>query len=183
MVGCYDPRDPGTWTATGDGGAVDGASATDGGACSDRPAPEGCSVWTLVDCLGVCYLHCENPRTFTDSGISCVLAELEGEADNTCLRVALPGVEAWIGLQQYASPPPSNPEEGWRWVIGGSFLGYDPWSSDEPNDEDGDESGQEECALWRGGSSGWNDEACSNQFGYLCELAPGPSGTDAAGGG
>ncbi|XP_062372972.1 C-type lectin domain family 4 member F isoform X1 [Sardina pilchardus] len=72
----------------------------------------------------------------------------------------------WIGLSD-------TEEEGvWRWVDG-TVLTNPYWAPGEPNDDDVEKEGGEDCAEISSDatdfSKAWNDMLCSTAFQYICE--------------
>jgi hypothetical protein len=78
---------------------------------------------------------------------------------------------AWNG--GFQAPDGPEPTEGWSWVTGEPFSGYQAWADVEPNDSGGGEDVLEMC-LSGGGTSGsetryWNDVRATDPQGYVVE--------------
>ena len=102
------------------------------------------------------------------------LATLTSQAENQWVydNAVVPNTqaEAWLGAFAPANRNP--PSAGWQWVTGEPWN-YTAWSSGEPNNSDGMETG---LAINRYGNSGWNDEGCCLGFvgGYVIETNAAP---------
>jgi hypothetical protein len=88
----------------------------------------------------------------------------------------------WIGLYDDHETQP-DPIGYWKWIGDGSLVAGNLalWESGEPNDNDGDVNtpGEEDCGVLQGNDGDgsmppqpgrWNDEACENEFRFVCEF-------------
>ena len=55
-------------------------------------------------------------------------------------------------------------EGKWTWVSDHSTIHYTNWGKGEPNSL----NGQEHCVMMYKRMA-WNDDTCSNAYGYICE--------------
>jgi hypothetical protein len=83
----------------------------------------------------------------------------------TCVRTAVPTGDLWIGLEQASGQP--SPAAGWTWLGGMTPLSTN-WGTNEPDDENGTETGKAQCARLPDGSSKWDDFPCNTAITFAC---------------
>jgi hypothetical protein len=162
-----------------DGGASDGALRdTSGDALGDSGGVDvalacnsvtNCqSAGAFVMCNGRCVAHCQATLTQADASALCTnwggtLQVLRDPADLACSQT-LAATPVWIGYTQQASA--AAPAAGWQWVDAQAWPAP-AWSATEPNDLDGAENGQEQCARLLGdGTTG--DVDCAGTLELMC---------------
>jgi hypothetical protein len=92
------------------------------------------------------------------------LGQIDDAAEQACVDAHVAGA-AWIGLLQPETA--ATPEAGWTWNAVNP-LAYTHWQPGVPDDDDGVESRQEQCAKLQ--SDGlWDDVTCGSQVAFLCE--------------
>lgn len=166
----------------GDGARTDG---TTDGAIDASPDAQGCTTAGLtctngtaiaVMCNGACWVKCTQATSLANQAVAsnaCTawggkLAPLRSQADNDCVAVTLfPSQSSWIGFEQDSSA--TTKSGGWSWNGDGVTPTYTNWSSGQPNDLDGTEDGQEQCAYMPTTGT-WQDTSCMdpNSFRFSC---------------
>ncbi|XP_078660072.1 uncharacterized protein LOC144904802 [Branchiostoma floridae x Branchiostoma belcheri] len=113
-----------------------------------------------------CYLLVDTPKTWRDARDACHqlqadLASLTTADEQTYMGTQV-GATYWFGLSDIVA------EDGWQWADG---TDYDPavtnWGPNEPNNQNG-----EDCAEILSNGR-WNDQACTDMHGYICERRTG----------
>eukprot|EP00058_Branchiostoma_floridae_P019226 XP_002604716.1 hypothetical protein BRAFLDRAFT_80311 [Branchiostoma floridae] len=136
---------------------------------SSQPCPDG---WRRNQ--QSCYLLVDTPKTWRDARDECHLlqadlASLTTTAEQTWVGTQV-GATYWFGLSDIVA------EDGWQWADG---TDYDPsvtnWGPNEPNNQNG-----EDCAEILSDGR-WNDQACTDMQGYICERRTGLATTCRAG--
>lgn len=140
---------------------IDGGSSctTTGLTCT------GGTVKAMV-CNNACWASCEDNQAVTQPAASTActawggkLAPLHDATDAACVEMLLPGEQSWIGLQQSATAP--NPNSAWTWNSDLVAITYTNWEMNQPDDANGSENGQEQCAM-RNTIGEWHDVPCDN---------------------
>ncbi|XP_019616805.1 PREDICTED: C-type lectin domain family 4 member M-like [Branchiostoma belcheri] len=111
-----------------------------------------------------CYLLVDTPKTWQDARDAChqLQADLASltTADEQTYMAAQVDDTYWFGLSDIVA------EDDWQWEDG---TNYDPtvtnWNSNEPNNMN-----DEDCAEIGSHAWGWNDQACTDRNGYICEI-------------
>jgi len=111
-----------------------------------------------------CYLYNSWATTWGNGASSCTswgghLVTIMSGGENDFVNSICPG-NCWIGLSDSAK------EGTFVWVTGDA-LGYNQWSSGEPNDW----LWAEDCAHMKGNGK-WNDDECDSNFAFICEKEP-----------
>ncbi|XP_066304553.1 uncharacterized protein [Branchiostoma lanceolatum] len=128
---------------------------------SSQPCPDG---WRRNQ--QSCYLLVDTQKTWRDARDECHLLQADLASLTTTDEQTWMGSQVsatyWFGLSDIVA------EDGWQWADG---TDYDPsvtnWGQNEPNNQNG-----EDCAEIM--SSGrWNDQACTDMHGYICERRTG----------
>jgi hypothetical protein len=91
------------------------------------------------------------------------LGEIDDATEEACVE-AYVSDKTWIGLMQ--APGAANPAANWTWN-GTTPVVYSNWQSGAPNDADGTENGDEQCADLQP-SGNWDDEPCSSTKPLFC---------------
>jgi hypothetical protein len=117
------------------------------------------------------------PRTFESARTHCAsahgmdLAVIHSSLQNEEIRDLPVGTQTigtttgnvyWIGYTD------SETEGVWRWVDQ-LQTAYTNWQSGEPNNV-----GNEDCAVYVGGSQGWQDRPCTASYPFVCGPSPPP---------
>lgn len=132
----------------------------------DLQVDEGC-----FDCIddetfpGAFFSVCQGPLDWAAARAACQERNLDlailADADFADAVIAAVGSEQlWLGLDDTF-------EEGRFLWVDGSATSFEDFLPGEPNDSDG-----EDCVETM--SHGWNDEACSEEQGFVCALPPPP---------
>ncbi|MEO6771815.1 MAG: lectin-like protein [Kofleriaceae bacterium] len=132
-------------------------ASTQDGACTSLPCAGESAI---ASCDGRCFATCSETLTQPEAAMRCTawggtLAVIRDAQDQSCLQAALTN-DVWLGYEQAATAV--QPDLGWSWTDGTPST-YTNWRSGEPNDTDGVENGQENCALMFSSGS-WNDAQC-----------------------
>jgi hypothetical protein len=153
------------WATCGDGLVRRGVED-----CDDAtPECVGCvrCVGGAIDpATGHCYTVLPDLRTRPDAQAACALAgshlaAIDSAAEWTALAPIWvdPYPSMWVGLARAV-----DGQNVWRWETGVA-LADTRWNPGEPNDA----QGVEDCVEAFGASGLWNDLACTNTRGALCE--------------
>jgi hypothetical protein len=123
----------------------------------------------MFQCGGDCWAGCTNgtPVTQPVAVAACKtwggrLTPVYNATELSCVRAAIaPGSAMWLGLVQ--DPTATTPSAGWSWNGDGVGPPYLDWAPGQPNDGDGDEDGEEQCA-YSSTQANWQDEPCASLF-------------------
>jgi hypothetical protein len=167
------PFDPDALDAAIDAGII----PPDAFVCSN--AGFGCPGGTsrMEICNSGCWVACTSLAAFTDQAVVaqiCTawggkLAPIRDAAEQACVQGQIfPSQASWIGFEQ--APGQTVKDVGWSWNSDGIVPSYTNWSSGQPNDLDGTESGSEQCAFMTTGGT-WQDVPCAGQqfFRFSCK--------------
>jgi hypothetical protein len=196
FTGAHDP------VGTGDGPAGFDAVVGDDGPGGDGPgddaavpdaavpipdaAPAVCPTTLPAGCTGAlfqcgasaqCYAMCTGPGADQATAESrCIgwgghLASLSTAAEQECMAAVATGSgDFWVGVRQIGG---TTPTQGWTYLDGTAYPGVTNWHAGQPDDFQGTENGDEDCAdLEIGWTWEWNDEDCDDVQSYVCERAP-----------
>ncbi|XP_063431442.1 perlucin-like protein [Mytilus trossulus] len=115
-----------------------------------------------------CYLFHQNPLTWQDAMVYCRsrrahLAKIETEQERSLIQNIieqdLPGIY-WLGGKDDAI------EGDWRWQPSNEVVNETFWNHGEPDQF----TGNEDCLTTSEMEQGlWNDRACGNYYGFICE--------------
>jgi hypothetical protein len=180
-----------SFKATPVAGGADAPPSDDAHAVHDAPVDTGisqiadayvCSTVGLVcpdqavriktECNGGCWVACQSNTAFTGEAQVAKLctdwggrlAPLRDANDQACVaQVVFPSQASWIGFTQ--ADGQSTLTAGWSWDSDGIAPMYTHWDSGQPNDQNGSENGQEQCAYMTT-SGGWQDTTCSDSQFY-----------------
>jgi hypothetical protein len=150
-----------------DGPSSDGSRPVDAApACTtDNFSCLGTAVATT--CNGGCWVKCTNSFGVSVLGAASAcsnwggeLAPIRSAADDACVSQTLfPQQASLIGLLQ--SPFATAVDQGWSVNGDNAPLTYMNWDGGQPNDLDGTENGQEQCAYMPTNGK-WQDDDCNN---------------------
>lgn len=130
--------------------------------CSDPPV--------VMMCNGVCYASCKTHVAFADAKVRCEnwggkLVEPRTTQVMNCLE-SVQQDDVWMGMQQAALV--TTPAQGWTWISNPPTVQTFLWRAGDPDDADGVEDGQEQCAITKA-TQKWVDQACTSLQGFACE--------------
>ena len=120
-------------------------------------------------CNGRCITICEDVSSQGFARQQCMFwggnsMTLRDAADTACALSLGAMSSAWIGFEQIS--PASGPATNWVWGSGAPTT-YTNWAMQEPQDLDGTENNEEQCALMSTNGT-WVDTACSDNWVSLC---------------
>ena len=143
--------------SSGADGAIDGA--LDAALAPCPPLLCGAAA-TAMSCNGRCFTHCSEIVFETEAVSRCnawggTVAAVHSQADNDCVALVAP-TQSWIGYTQSGG---ALLAANWTW-LDGQVSAYTNWDVNEPQDADGIENGQEQCALINPGGT-WVDTGCN----------------------
>jgi hypothetical protein len=140
-------------------------------ACTGLVAPTGC---TIADCGTACYAVCPQLKTYDQSVSDCAAAgwcsaSIASPDENACLSTATASASfaPWVGLMQAATA--TAPDLLWSWTCTPP-TSYISWAPGQPDDSDGVENGQENCAAF--GMSSLGDAPCADKHPFVCVHRP-----------
>jgi hypothetical protein len=182
----FDPRTSGAIDAAAPSDDALDASAADDAttpvpdatavACPTE-LPAGCTG-VLFECNGspTCYALCTSPGAdHSTAELRCVgwgghLASLATTAEQACAVAIFTGRvtgDLWMGLLQTGG---GGPTDNWAYLDATPYSGTGSWHVGQPDDYQGQESGEEQCGdMEMGWTWEWNDDGCSDVQGYVCE--------------
>jgi hypothetical protein len=151
-------------------GALDAAvdAAPDLGSCNTTGFTCVGGTPVAVTCNGACWLKCQQSTPVANepaAAAACAawggkLAPIRDLADNNCVAVTLfPAQASWIGFEQASTATVKTDE--WSWNSDGVAPTFTNWSVGQPNDLDGTEDGQEQCAFMPTNGT-WQDVECAH---------------------
>lgn len=130
------------------------------------------------------YYFCRDERDWEDARDHCTahgftLASIESEAEDDMIFERIDD-KTWLGGHDGSG----NEEGVWRWSDARVFysdregdgqpaqeFGYVNWDESEPNNSGLDNSSAADCMLFWYENSAWADGSCSDEHGYVCEVA------------
>lgn len=154
----------------------DGAVADVGDASHDAPdlacSPITCAGGvTTKTCNGRCLSYCDEVVSHDIAENRCIawsghLMAIHDGIDNACAMSMIPSQYAWIGYGQLIGS--AQPDVNWLW-LDGNQTPYTSWAvlSNEPQDFDGTENDQEDCAVSPMDGK-WIDIGCASTHQILC---------------
>ncbi len=114
---------------------------------------------------GECWVGCVNGATQTVAqatafcaGLGMKLGLFDSAEDEACVRGAGINGAIMLGMQQLTGQ--QNGDEGWIRIADDTAVSHFDWGPGQPNDADGAEDGQEQCAF-SNASALWHDDACA----------------------
>jgi len=123
-------------------------------------------------CNGACWVKCTQtvavPSQLAASG-ACngwggELAPIRDANDQACVsQMLFPSQASWTGFEQ--SITSTTLSGGWSWNSDGVVPTFVNWDPGQPNDFNGVENGQEQCAYMTT-SGGWQDTDCFSAASY-----------------
>lgn len=150
------------------------AGTNDAGGTTVDSEPIACGNVTCAGtamfsmCNGRCLAYCAESVKHAEAVSRCqawggTALVIRDAPDLQCTLALQPAVMVWLGYEQ--SPAATQPDQGWSWA-GGSWPAP-TWDGPEPNDIDGVESGEENCAeLYSNGRA--NDSVCTLGNEIMC---------------
>jgi hypothetical protein len=125
---------------------------------------------TTFLCGGHCWVHCATGATWPAASQACTawmgaLGEIDDDTEQSCVAAHV-NTATWVGLVQ--GDATTAPAQGWSWNTPARPVVYTHWESGKPDDRDGSENHEEQCAKIQTDGT-WDDVACSAMTGFLCE--------------
>ena len=124
-----------------------------------------------MTCNGRCITYCDDMVQQSTAESACVawgghLYTMHSAADDACAMSIIASNFAWIGYMQATGQ--STPAVGWSW-LDNNQTPYLDWyaTSNEPNDTDGVENDDEQCAFMAVDGT-WRDIQCTNSYHVMC---------------
>ena len=150
--------------------SVDAApdAAPDLGSCNTTALTCLGGTPVAVTCNGGCWVKCQQGVPVANQATASAqcaawggkLAPIRVQADNDCVATTLfLGQASWIGFEQNATA--TTKTAGWTWNNDGIAEAYTNWSGGQPNDNDGTENGEEQCAYMPTVGT-WQDIPCGD---------------------
>jgi hypothetical protein len=182
--GAIDAADPSTPDGPPvDGSTIDGSITMDDAAVDADTTPDAFECTTVgltcggtlstFTCGGDCWAGCASGVDHATAHARCiawggVLAEVDNMTEQDCLDTTfVPAGAMHLGIVQPGGQ--TSPTAGWVWESTGATPVYTHWSGGQPSDNDGVESGEEQCAYLSNGSGTWHDTPCSfAASGFAC---------------
>jgi hypothetical protein len=164
-----------------DGSTFDGPITTIDASVDATPDAFECTTTGLTcggtvstfTCGGDCWVGCATGVDHATARARCiawggVLAEVDDMTEQDCLDTSfVPAGAMHLGIVQPTGE--ASPEDGWVWESTNTTPVYTHWNTGQPNDDDGNESDQEQCAYLANGSGTWHDTPCSfAASGFAC---------------
>lgn len=122
-------------------------------------------------CNGRCITYCDDmvPQAMAESRCAAWgghLYSVHGAADDTCATSIIATNYTWLGYMQTVGSSGTN--VNWLW-LDNNQTAFQNWSAatSEPNDLDGVENDQEQCAFIALDGT-WRDIQCTNSYHVLC---------------
>lgn len=126
----------------------------------------------MIACSGGCWVGCRESTTHAVAKQRCAgwsgkLGRVESAAEEMCVNTSFTGTARWTGLEQMAGSLTRT--ENWSWAGDGAMLPYTNWAGGQPNDADGTENDEEQCAYMSNPSGLWHDTPCAEPTGaFMC---------------
>jgi len=138
-------------------------------ACTTTGLTCGGTATTFM-CGGHCWVHCPTGATWPAASQACTgwlgaLGEIDDPTEQSCVEARV-NAATWIGLRQ--NDAATAPAQGWTWNTPATPVVYTHWQSGVPDDRDGRENHDEQCAKIQTDGT-WDDVTCSAMTGFLCE--------------
>lgn len=155
-------------SGSGSGSSGSGSGSGSGSACNATGLTCLGHV-TVTTCNGGCWVTCDDTVTEPGAALRCggwggKVAPIRTAADQTCATVG--GEPSWTGLVQRLGA--SSPTEGWSWNNDNVAPTFLAWASGQPEDHDGHENNQENCAIQTPPSRAWSDVGCLARYPFAC---------------
>lgn len=137
----------------------------DGLTCRGNTAP------LAFPCGTHCWVKCTEivPRATAETrcaGWTGVPGEIESAAEDSCVNQHIATAAFWIGAVQ--GDGAATLADKWTWNGDATRrFDYTNWATGKPDDADGVESGQEQCATIRPGGT-WDDDSCIQPLAFFC---------------
>lgn len=158
-----------------DAGATDAAAAVDAAAID--AAPLACTTAgltcagtaTVFTCGGHCWVRCTSNVSRELARAACVgwqgaLGQIDDAVEESCVTSHLTAA-SWLGLLQ--RPTATATTDDWTWNDSAPVV-YTRWQTGKPDDRDGKETGEEQCAKIQTDGT-WDDVACTSSLDFVCE--------------
>ena len=152
-----------------DAAMIDAAPDAPALACTAAGLTCGATATTFM-CGGHCWVHCPTGATWNAASQACTgwmgaLGAIDDATEQTCVEGHV-NAATWIGLRQ--SDAATAPAQGWNWNTPATPVVYTHWQSGVPDDQDGSEDHDEQCAKIQANGT-WDDVTCNAMTGFLCE--------------
>jgi hypothetical protein len=128
---------------------------------------------TMITCGTQCWMKCTNlvmrdAAETAYTGWGGALGEIDDPTEQSCVAAKVVNANFWLGAIQ-ANTGAALPADKWTWNGDPTRLlnNYNNWDVGKPDDADGVESGQEQCATIRPGGA-WDDDGCGQMLGFFC---------------
>jgi len=149
----------------GSGGGIDAPDMPDAEPPDTLPACSGGDNNGADPVSGHCFMFFTGPKTWYDAFTACQsvgpnvhLATLTDAQQDSVAQMLNGQTLAWFGYDD------RTVEGQWNWITS-EISGYTDWGTGQPNGG----AAQNCAALDPGLANKWNDKACTDQYGYLCE--------------
>ena len=121
-------------------------------------------------CGGHCWVRCTATLGWDRASQACAgwqgaLGAIDDATEQSCVASRVSN-NTWIGLRQ--DDMATAPAQGWNWNTPATPVGYTHWQSGVPDDQDGRENHDEQCAKMQSDGT-WDDVACGTAYNFLCE--------------
>ena len=162
------PKAPGDMAAdaAGNGSQIDGSTVdpapcvTTGLACAGSVVAMPCNGACWIACTSSVAIPSQNAAANACAAWGGKLAPLRTLADHQCVVSTLfPNYAHWIGLEQ--SNNATSVAAGWTWNGDGIAITFEAWGAGQPDDQNANENGTEQCAFI-GTTGDWHDEQCGS---------------------
>ena len=92
------------------------------------------------------------------------LGQIDDAVEESCVTSHLTAA-SWLGLLQ--RPTATATTDDWTWNDSAPVV-YTRWQTGKPDDRDGKETGEEQCAKIQTDGT-WDDVACTSSLDFVCE--------------
>jgi hypothetical protein len=125
---------------------------------------------TTFECGGHCWVRCTSNVTWNTASQACTgwqgaLGQIDDATEQGCVAMRN-GTGTWVGLRQ--SDAATAVTSDWWWNTSATPVVYMNWQRGAPNDEDGNENFEEQCAEIQSDDT-WDDVSCGSTMPFLCE--------------
>ncbi|MCX5748263.1 MAG: C-type lectin domain-containing protein [Proteobacteria bacterium] len=147
--------------------SIDAPTCTATGLSCNQPGGQA----LVSTCNGGCWVACREKLSRPSAAARCaawggVLAPVEDVVLDTACVATISSDTLWFGAIQ--APDQLTLMAGWSWNATTPIASTN-WTFGEPNDLDGIEDNEENCATLNSGGSGtWADRPCSNTHAFVC---------------
>lgn len=141
------------------------------------PCADGGDVRIADALTGNCYLRFDEQVTWSIASARCQaagghLASISSASEDAIVAQIAPDMapnlpsefDAWIGGNDIAA------EGTWAWEVTGEPFAFMNWRDGEPNNNNVNDPDGEDCAVYEGDNSQWDDRSCQMAVHkYICE--------------